>query len=608
MRVLRIGAAFLSVTSVLVFAQRGAPGAPSGTGAVAGRVVDAVSGESIGDASVSLSGDDRRPQRTVQAAADGRWEFRDIAAGNLLISARKAGYAGGFFGNRTPSDIEQWFDVRDDEQARDVVLRLWKAASVSGRVTDAGNHPIYRATVRAYSVRDVDGRSQWLPSGRDATTEMDGTYHLADLRPGRFVVSLVSVPTDFPGGPSGSALAGAAQRTYGYPVVFYPSAFSPRGASTLTLATGEDRGFIDFQQTAQPMVVVSGEIRGLASTPTRPTQAVLIPGDVGDILPIVEVTRTSVAPDGQFAFPSVLPGHYVIRVAEFPLGTPRPQSPGGVTGILQSVRGDTSSFTLVGGGPGRDIVLAPMTTAPTAWLDEPITVVGTDLEKLAFTAKVGAHIGGHIVFDGSGDLLDSSLLPRALAIVQTADGRSLDFFQAARFESDGQFTTIGLPAGRYRLIAFPSVPGSGVQAWDPTWNVGSISRLGRDLMGEPIVLGLEDVSDIVITMTNRLAELSGAVRDAGGQLRSDATVYIFSADRQSWTGDMPVQMFQRRATRLGQYRQRPLKPGPYFVAALVETAPPDTWRDPAFIASLVRGAITVTLGKGEKQVRDLTVR
>src|SRR6185436_10719551 len=78
-----------------------------------------------------------------------------------------------------------------------------------------------------------------------------------------------------------------------------------------------------------------------------------------------------------------------------------------------------------------------------------------------------------------------------------------------------------------------------------------------------------DVSGVVITLTDRVSELSGTVTDAAGKPGFGSTVIAVSTDRRHWvTGSRRVATSGLTAD--GRYTFRGLPPGEYRVAAVVD--------------------------------------
>jgi len=168
----------------------------------------------------------------------------------------------------------------------------------------------------------------------------------------------------------------------------------------------------------------------------------------------------------------------------------------------------------------------------------------------------------------------------------------------SRASDDGSFTTIGNAPGRY--FVRPSLPG---------WTLKSVMLAGRNIADEPLELEATDIADVVVTFTDTMAELSGAVLNARGERDRNAEVVVFPADSQSWKRGV----FSTRRIRLtgrgetGFYKIDTLPAGEYFVVA-VDDSTAGSWQTPAFLEKLQGSAVRVTLGDGEKKSLELRTR
>src|SRR6185503_16103361 len=101
-----------------------------------------------------------------------------------------------------------------------------------------------------------------------------------------------------------------------YPRVFYPAAFTVSEATPIELDGGEARVAVDVVQRPQYAVPVSGKVVG------RPDAAVTVElyrtVDGSEFATGLTALTATVTPDGDFVFPRVTPGRYVVRVVAFP--------------------------------------------------------------------------------------------------------------------------------------------------------------------------------------------------------------------------------------------------------------------------------------------------
>jgi hypothetical protein len=92
---------------------------------------------------------------------------------------------------------------------------------------------------------------------------------------------------------------------------------------------------------------------------------------------------------------------------------------------------------------------------------------------------------------------------------------------------------------------------------------------GRDLVDRPLQLESDDVGGVVITLTDRLGELTGTVVLTSG-VDEDALVIVFPADARDWIDNgMPASRTGTTRTGAeGRFTLSGLRPGSYLVTAV----------------------------------------
>jgi hypothetical protein len=128
---------------------------------------------------------------------------------------------------------------------------------------------------------------------------------------------------------------------------------------------------------------------------------------------------------------------------------------------------------------------------------------------------------------------------------------------------------------------------------------------GRDVLDTPFdVRPGVDVSDVVVTFTDRVTQVSGLVTDGTGRPAPTYSVIVFSVDPKFWRqGSRWVRQPVRPASD-GRYSVSSLPPGDYYLAVVTDFQPTE-WYTPGFLQQVVPGAIRLTIGEGEKKVQDL---
>jgi hypothetical protein len=250
-----------------------------------------------------------------------------------------------------------------------------------------------------------------------------------------------------------------------------------------------------------------------------------------------------------------------------------------------------------------NLVLPAVTPPPipadaTLCAEASIGVGDSDVSGLVLMLRAGSRVSGRLEFDGAGDRPDARTIANMRVTLDPADGATLPdglAFATGRVDENGQFTTYGVPPGKYFVRA------SGVSDW---FFKGAIYR-GRDLADEPIELGSADVSDVVLAFTDRPSSIAGVVR-AGNGVDGEAVVLAFPVESTEWieTGSLPRRLRSARADKDGVYLFPALPAGEYYVVAVREDFLFE-WQDPKFLEGLAGAARRVRAAEGERTTQDL---
>jgi Carboxypeptidase regulatory-like domain len=156
------------------------------------------------------------------------------------------------------------------------------------------------------------------------------------------------------------------------------------------------------------------------------------------------------------------------------------------------------------------------------------------------------------------------------------------------------------------IMLRPNVPVSQPPSQGP-WVLKSLRVNGVDLTdGGIAVRPDENLTGVEIELTNRIAELSGAVSDARGEPAANHTVLVFPQDRDLWTTPGPGRNTMTRSDQNGRFTVRNIRPGRYYGVAVAELDPA-SWTDPEYLQSVSARATAFSIGEGEKKALDLKV-
>jgi Carboxypeptidase regulatory-like domain len=642
-------ASILALITISFASPQGIPQTPRSSGFLVGRVIDAATNMPVTGAVVTLSGSGLRARRVI-VDEQGRFLFTELPAGSFTISATRASYLDGSYGNLRPDGNGRTLDLQDGERVIDAVVRLWRSATISGVVTDENGEPMSGKTVQLLKRTVVAGQWRLVNSGLRVVSDERGRYRVAGLLPGDYALLITTHTSSLPTslllatdamkrltGPELSVFQRQLQTngTFGYandlsqgfPVlrvgdtlmqtdsgsvsvspdgqsvkvtstVWYPSGANASEALLVTVGPGDERTGVDVRLKTAKGVRVSGVVLGPdGPVPHLALRLVTAGNDVASAevassiaLSLISASSVSDA-TGAFMFLGVAPGPYIIRALTTP---PAPVEPRPQTQALTAANGLTSPFPAA--GPAGPPLVSP---EPTLWAATPVSAGETDLTGVTVTLKNGLRITGRVEFSGAAPKPDAAELRAIRLTMDPADARTVAYSSAyqAQIDSNSRFYTTGLIAGRY-VLRIENPPRG--------WTLKSAVIGARDILDSPIALETEDVDGLVLTFTDRPSTVAGTVRDPQGRADDTATVLIFPADG-NWTnlGVSPRRMRSVRASRTGTFTTSGLPGGDYYVVA-VHDGLLSNWQDPAFLRKLAGIATRLTLAESQAVSLGLT--
>jgi hypothetical protein len=595
-----------------------APAMPPGTNVLLGRVVEIGSDAPVGGALVTVighfdaSGKPATPSPAdrdtplsvnVMATPDGYFVVRNLPAGRFTATTRAFGY----LNNDYPPTV---LEIRDSQKPTEVQLHLWKYAAMAGRVVDDQSEPITGVVVSALR-RISTGGNPTFRRVANGITDDRGEYRLSQLDPGDYVVGVLSTTTSLPENvaaafdpsPSNRDVLSAMRtqliqsgfiRTWGCPIcisngdegyhaggfvlqrqgspfhvapdgrllgfanTFYPGMSDLRGATMVTLGSGESRTGLDLPVELRPTVVVAGVLTG----PDGPMPNVALnlapPGaDLGDLeAPGIATAITNA--HGAFTFLGITPGDYTLA--------------GGLILDMTEATGKARPF----------------------WTQQALNVGDAGITGLAVAMRPGVRIEGRVELNVTSGVTSRSSQRQVVSLqpVRAVMWRSTQ----AVVQSDGTFRSAGDPPGRY-VVNASSPPG---------WFWHSTSLAGKPILDEIIELGSTEVSGLVVTFGERTNRVSGLVSDVAGAPDADAAVIVFPADSTTWRESIFSSRRERKvlATSAGAYEIATLAPGDYYVAA-VSARVSLRWQEPQFLERLIAGATRISLGVDDQKIVPL---
>ena len=620
---------------------------------ILGQVVDAVTGQGIVGATVTLTGGIARsaappapgmargetpPQpRRVVTGAEGRFLFRDLTRGTYNASVTAAGYLPGVVGRRRSDGPGRPITIADNEKVTNASIRMWKFATIAGTVVDEANEPVVGLSVRVLR-RVYAGGSPRLASGTTTYTDDRGAYRLASLGPGDYVVGVPSNTVTVSVASAdeyrnlmmkGDAMAelekmSMSRMESGAPM---PSMSGMRVGDfqvqagglnrwATVLPSGPDGRLLVYPTVFYPGVtsateativtVASGEQRSGVDLVLRP-------------VPAARISGTLSGPDGPLANFGVqlLPADASSLVADTTLQTGTALTgPGGVFTFLGVPPGQyklhayrvpraqsmpfmsVDAMRITGGmmaPPPPPPMPPPPSSEPSLYAELPVNVGEGGAEGLNLVLRPGPRVSGQIEFEGSAPRPTPQELQRITVALGGVDSRMTTPNQPTRPDATGRFVTQGYAPGRYTM----NVSSPGAQ-----WTIKSIMAGGVNLLERPLQLD-SDVNAIV-TFHDRPMELSGTVQGIKPDSDESYQVVLFPANYQEWIAQG---MFGRRVvanpSANGTFQMRVPSPGNYLIVAVSQESLSE--QRPEIYAALARVATAVAVAEGEKKSISIPV-
>jgi protocatechuate 3,4-dioxygenase beta subunit len=518
-----------------------------GNAAIRGEV-RARSGATVAGATVLLIALDDPPRsRTAISEDDGRFTFENLVSGRFRLSALKAGYIASDGGKREV-DAGLRIELNAGEVRTRADLTLSRPSVVTGHVYDEFGDPLEGASVGVLQIGYEAGR-RYLARVQDRWTDDRGEFRVFNIPAGRYAIGATAGRvTQFQ--PTGEVP--------GYALTYFPGTIDPRDAQLMSVGPSSEIGDVNITLSRTSTITISGQALGATGSPMSGGFTLSTSYRSGDIwTPAEGAVR---GPDGQFEFPHVSPGDYVIQADR---GRVNP-----------STEGD--------------------------FIAQYVTVTGSDVTNLVMRATPGSTISGRVTFDGT-----SATPPRGFAIVPV----SADFDLAPRqngsiaraeVKPDLTFEIHGVHGPR-RLQLGERTPGE--------WVLKSVFANGVDVTDQPLPFGApqQSIADVEVVLTNRLTELDGTVTRTQGPA-GESTVLMFPMDRARWYPGSRF-FYRGRSTAAGIFAIRGLPPGEYYVAALPNSSLPtdgdEAWQDPQLLESLTGRSGRAVLNEGQKLSMDV---
>jgi hypothetical protein len=571
----------------------------TGTAIIAGRIVtDEATPRPLRRVNITLRDTERGTSRAAVSGDDGRFSIGNLPAGRFLLSAAKPAYVSVTYGAQTPRAQGVPLAIQEGQRLETIVFKLPRGAVITGRVVDERGRPLSGQRVVAVERVMAGNAPTYRSLGASAgTSDERGVYRVYGLPAGTFLIATQTLNSPFSSAPRMPTTAevqwamGTAQTAPGSAPppppppgqgvklanVYHPGATDPELATPVTVSAGEERAGVDLTVSYVRTATLEGVLTRFDGQPPRGAQIVPISkARVANGIPIPEIPpRAIINPDGTFSVGGLAPGSYLVT-ARASSGAPSPAPR----------------------GPG-----AAGTPAPSdLWAREEITINGEDVKGLTLTLAPGMSLSGHVAFEATTQPVPDPTAVYVSMAAPPGSGASLGV-PSQQADATGDFALTGVPPGPYLLSSNlrSATPGAAV----PAWVLKSATLGGQDILDTPFeVMPGVDVHDILVTYTDRVTQLTGGVTDQAGRPVPTYSVIAFSTDSRYWRQDSRRVSRPVRPSTDGRFTIAGFPPGQYYLAVLAD-APSQQYFAPAFLETVVPGAIRVALGEGEQKTQDI---
>ena len=543
-----LAALLLLVTPCLVFAQTPTmPDARSEVGketcTLSGTVVRKLDGMPLKGATVWLGSDESR-ERTIATttAADGRFELRNVPAGNYTLSVRRNGYVTAQYGQKKPNDSGSTLTLRPGQKLVDLVFKLGRTGVITGRVSDEDGEPMQGIRVNAVREVYINGKMRLLSADQRESNDL-GEFRLFGLSPGRYLISAEPDTWNRVVGDREFSGADKSGGERGYVKLYYPGVTDSGKASAITVKEGDEVASVDILMKQVTVYRVRGKVVNLLPKPSgrRWSQVQLLRINQGAGWDGIGATSAGDA-DGSFEIREIPPGNYTIQVMS---------------------RSDD----------GRMLVT-----------QQDITVGNADVEGLTLTIGEGVNIPGRVTWDGTPRLERQGFV---IAAISTENEPFPS--RHAEVDDNNQFMLKNIYDGEFRLDA---------------WGISKDCYIKEVRYSDSIVpdatirIAKGAVGPLEITLSPRGAHVQGTVlnEDTLPAVGAWAVAIPEKKTRRA--------SYSSNTDQYGHFEVRGLPPGKYklFSWAGLQQG---TWEEPEFLKQYEAKATIIEVNEGDTKTAEL---
>ncbi len=574
-----------------------------GTATLTGIVIEDADGRPVRRAAVTVQGSGSVASRSVVTDDNGRFIARQLPAGRYSVIARKAAYLDAAYGAKRPGRPGTAVHL-DEAGTADVAIRMARGAVLEGMLRGETGDPLPGVTVYAFAPSDpgVMGPSPFSRQESTAVTDDRGVYRIYGVVPGEYIIASVFSPggdgeigryadaavdallAQLGSAGRGQPMAGPpsprpAAPTVGYAPTYFPGTTMFADASRVRVAAGDERRGLDFTLAPVATAVMEGTVIGDPQRLASVELSFVVDGPRTFMPGSRPMLSQRPGADGRFRYTSVPPGRYTIYAR--------------------------SSAPAMPGRGGASATLDPWFAAAE------VAVFGQDARGLSLVLQPGVTVSGRVAFDATTLTPPDDLASIRVSLMRpgggymsnfgdgTVTGNTIVTPSSPRVLEDGRFDIVGVAPGGYELRG--TIPTD----VDGQWWLRSAMVDGRDLLDGLVEIRDQNLSDVVLTYSDRVNELGGRFQTASGLPATDYYVVAVPDDRALRQPGSRRMMSTRPDTN-GTFALTRVPAGTYRLAALTDFDPSDL-HDSVFVDTLAEQGIVVTVRDGERTVQDIRI-
>jgi protocatechuate 3,4-dioxygenase beta subunit len=495
---------------------------PAGRGVISGTVIEAVSGDPVRKATVTVTWQGTpRSWATIRTDGSGRFTFEGLPPGKYGLHADKPGMGTANYGSNSTRELSDFITLGDGEIHGDIKLRFLRSATISGRVLDPDGDPL--PGVQVTMLRQ--GRNlgeKVLVNAVGASTNDRGEYKITGAAPGEYF--LRCAPNNGPRFP------GLSQQVVGSR--YYGGSRESKDATPIHLRGSEVLTGIDFHLTAERPATITGRVTGVPA-----------------IDPPAEVDTSGPVENGRFAI--VTRGRRMmhgngdgVTVELTPAGNDQMFWGNAVTAV-----GPDYKFEMPDSIPGRYRLQATIRVKEKTYYATQFIDVRDGTTDVMLSMAPAVDIKGHVHIEGPG----SHPLESMNVVLNTPGSRNGSHNAAVK--KDGSFVIEQVPPGEWALNVNPNQVG----IFEKSVMLGDKDYLYKRIEIPP---GLDAPLNIVLS--SNLATVEGTV-DTGGADAKRAGILLEPVGK--WH-DLARFYYQVLADEAGKFKLNRVAPGRYKIFAL----------------------------------------